>query len=154
MVYIPAVVAVREGRPEDLDWIIVQLRALSKFFGTRTPLFKDEEFARQSMLAIMERHFCRVAEADGQRVGLIAGLVTPHVLNPDVKVLCETFWWVVEGPHAARAGMMLMNEFVAWGREHVHWITFSLQEHKPVGAGVLERSGFHLHERTYLMEVA
>lgn len=145
----------REGRPDDIDWLVTQLREFSRFFGTRLPLFGDEAFVRAGLEVQIRDHFVAVAvDERGTQLGFIAGILTPHMYNPAIKILCETFWWVMPEHRGTSAGARLLMEFVAFGKARADWLGFTLEHHSPVREETLIRHGFHLHERHYLMEVA
>lgn len=153
-------VTVRPATPADLDWIIEQLRHLSDFFGTDRPLFEDEALARRGIPVLMRDHLFLVADHEVQGpVGLIAGMLTPHVLNPRIAVLSEILWWVegsaelVTNPFRAYVGLRLLDAFTDWGNQNADWVIFSLQNRSPVGEHALLRRGFHLQERKFLLEV-
>jgi len=155
-------VNVRAAIPDDLDWLVGQLRSFSKFFGTRQQLFGDESFVRSGMLTLIEKHLVLISEKSGrddtlhmptnEPVGFIAGIVTPHVFNPNVRVLCEYFWWVDEAHRGGRAGYLLLESFLDWGHKNADWITFAVETNSPLSEDVLVKRGFHLQEKSYLLE--
>lgn len=147
-------IEIRHGEAADVDWMLGQLRKFAQFFGSKRSLFGDEAHARATLGGMIQDHLVLVAAADGsERLGFIAGLITPHMYNPEIRVLCETFWWVAEEHRRSRAGLLLLNAFLAWGKAHADWITFSLEQNSPMRAESLEKRGLHLHERSFLMEV-
>lgn len=144
----------REGQSLDIDWLIPQLKQFSLFFGSRRSLFpSNEEYARERLADMMQSHFFRVAEQDGAPVGFIAGYVTPHPFNPEIWTLAETFWWVDPIHRQGRAGLLLLNAFVEWGRDHVDLLTFALEAHSPVNPRTLEKRGLQLQEHNFMLEV-
>jgi RimJ/RimL family protein N-acetyltransferase len=145
---------VRRGAPEDLPWLIDQLKEFSQFYGTKKPLLKDEDYARSSMLTLIENHFVRIAEKDGVLVGFIVGLFAPHPFNPEIKTLTEQFWWVSEEYRGTRAGLLLLEAYMAWGQENADWVVFTLESKSPVREQTLINRGFQLYERSYLLEVS
>lgn len=146
-------VEIREAVPSDLDWLVGQAREFSHFNATVYPLFDDEVQVRESLSGLIHDHFMRVAWRGGQRLGFICGYYVRHPLNPKVITLCEIMWWVsVEHRHSS-AGLRLLDTYIAWGRAHANWITFSLQTHSPVKQETLTRRGFHMHESGFLLEV-
>lgn len=151
-------IVIRAGDDSDTDWIVTQLGDFSKFFGTRYPLFGDEAFIRAGISNFMKNHFVRVAVGchDGivERVGFIIGLFTQHPFNPAIKLLGEQFWWVEPKYRNSRAGLLLLNEFVAFGKKNAHWITMALESKSPINEKSLIRRGFKFQEKSYLMEVA
>lgn len=146
-------ISVRRAKSEDVGYLVAQLKEFSVFFGTRRPLFPTEEFASVSMLGFIENHLVLIAERGGEQIGFIAGMITPHAFNPEIKVLLEMFWWVNELHRGSRAGLLLLEEFTAWGRANVDWILMGLEAKSPVNEKVLTKRGFKLHERSFLLEV-
>lgn len=148
-------VRVRRAVPQDAGWIVSELKAFSRFFGTRRSLFKDEPSARSVILAMIAEHVFLIAEnEESSPLGFISGYLVPHSFNPELKVLAETFWWVPEEHRGSRAGLMLLNEFKAIGESVAHWVIFTLEHNSPVREETLTRRGFRLHERQYLLEVS
>lgn len=148
-------ITVRRAAPSDLGWLVGQLEEFSRFFGTKRSLYPDYAHAEQVMKVHMEKHLLLVADKEGTGpVGFIAGLISPHIYNPEINVLTETFWWVSPEHRGSRAGLMLLNEFVSIGKEVADWVHFSLEHHSPVNESCLTRRGFKLQERAYLLEVS
>lgn len=153
-VVVPATTRVRRAKMEDLDWLVEELRKFSSFFGSKRSLFGDEAFVRQAMKHFVAVHVVFVAErSDIGRVGFIAGAITPHPFNPEIKVCAETFWWVAEEHRGSRAAAMLLTVFLRHGEENADWITFGLEARSPVKAEALEKRGFKLQEQCFLLEV-
>ena len=146
-------VIVRDATTMDLDWLVREAHEFSKFNGTKRELFTDDEFARAGFLGFMHQHFLRIAERDGERLGFIAGYITGHPFNPNIRVLCEAMWWVAEQHRHSRAGLMLLNEYTEWGKAHCDWVQFALQSHSPVKEETLTKRGYRKHESSYLLEV-
>jgi len=146
-------IKVRHAQPGDIDWIVNELRDFSDFFGTEYNMFEDEAYAVEKMLWIIKDQIAFVAEKDEELLGFIAGLVTPHLFNPNIIWLTEMFWWVPEEHRHSRAGLLLLNEFVDWGKENANWITLGLENSSPIKTESLAKRGFKLHERAFLMEV-
>lgn len=146
---------VRLGNVGDIDWLVSQVKLFSEFFGTKRPLFSNEEYAREGLLKTMQEHILFVAtHNDGTPVGFVAGYIIPHMFNPEISVLAETFWWVQPEYRGTRAGLMLLNELVAYGKEHTDWILMALEDGSPVNEKCLTKRGFVLKERNYLLEVS
>ncbi len=148
-------VTVRAACLDDIPWMTAELREFSKFYGTKSPLMgADEEYVRAGLYTMVTHHVVQVAHHEsGELMGFIAGTLTPHVFNPDLSILCENFWWVATKYRKSRAGLLLLEAFIAAGKNYADMTTFSLVEGRsPVNEKSLMKRGFHLHERNYLME--
>lgn len=142
----------RAGTVDDIDWLIGELHEFDKFAGYN--LFQDEAYARLALKDLLEKHVCFVAISDdGRRLGFIAGFDNPHPFNPHKRCLSEMFWWVSSAHRGTRAGALLLNRFVMYGRQNCHWVTMSLEHCSPVSARHLTKRGFSLRETSYLLEV-
>jgi RimJ/RimL family protein N-acetyltransferase len=145
---------VRPATPDDLPWLHAQARAFSDFFGTARPLYGDPAHVDARLRALIAEHVVLVAERPGTGlVGLIAGMLAPHFMNPAIITLGELLWWVPPEHRGGRVALRLLDAFVDIGREQAHWIAFTLEAKSPIEGRVLERRGFRLNERNYLMEV-
>jgi hypothetical protein len=145
----------RRATPKDVDWLVTQLRAFSEFMGTRLPLFGSEELVRVNLATMIDSHVVLIAEReDGLLMGFIGGVYIPHVFNPEIRVLSETFWWVSPEHRNTRAGLLLLNAFVDFGKAHADWITVALEEKSPVSDRCLTKRGFRTLEKNYLLEVS
>lgn len=143
---------VRHATVDDIGWLIEQLKLFAGTLGTKRSLIPDADTATRVVTTMVAMHLVLVAELDGVRQGFIAGYVIPHPFNPAIRLLAETFWWVDEAHRGTRAGLMLLNAFVAWGGEHADWITVALEAKSPVANECLTKRGFVLQERSFLLE--
>lgn len=145
----------RRAKTTDIDWLIDQLKQFSRHYGTKKDLLGDEEHARAGLKNTIENHLLLIAEKpEFGPVGLIAGIVTPHLYNPKIKILAELFWWVEPRHRRSAAGLLLLEDFISWGKENSDWITFGVMTNTPVKEEALLERGFALTERSYLLEVA
>lgn len=150
----------RPAEPQDATWILAQLRAFDHFAGTTLRLFPDDdESARLKLLTLIDKHPVFVSElghpdlpASTRLTGFIIGLLHPHFFNPRIVVLSEMFWWVTPDYRGTRAGALLLHAFEQVGRLHADWVVMTLEEKSPVNPLTLERRGFRLWERNYLLE--
>lgn len=147
-------ITIRRGKPEDMDWLIQELKLFSAFYDTKHPLFGHEQFVREGMTSMIEKHLVLIAEKEGiGPVGFIAGLLVPHIFNPLIRCLSETFWWVEEKHRRGRAGFMLLQAFIDFGKQNADWILCTIESNSPVNPNVLLDRGFKLKERNFVMEV-
>lgn len=143
----------RKGKLEDVSWIMDELREFALFYNTKKNLFPSDNFALNKIAELVTDHVSYVAYADEDPAGFIIGLFTPHLFNPEIRVLHELFWWVVPRYRGSRAGYMLLEDFMKYGEENADWINFSLEKQSPVKESVLLSRGFHHHETNYLKEI-
>lgn len=158
-------ITIRRAKLEDLDWLIGQLRLFSAFYDSKKPLFGDEKYVREGLTTMIDKHLVLVAVhradhldsrcgcTEGHPVGFIAGFLIPHVFNPAITCLSETFWWVQEEHRRSRAGYMLLKEFIEFGKKNVDWILCTIEEHSPINPSALMNRGFKLKEQNFVMEV-
>lgn len=147
-------IQVRRATLDDVPWLVDQLRLFSKFFGTKRSLFPGDQAAAYGLKEMIRDHIVFVADLDGTGpIGFIGGYYVRHPFNNAIRTLTETFWWTDEEHRGSRAGLMLLNAFLDWGKQNADWILFALETHSPVKQDVLTKRGFHLQESNYLMEV-
>ena len=146
-------VEVRRATIEDVDWLLMQLRAFEKFAGYKRSLIEDEAFARAGIASLINEHVVFIAHKDGERHGFVAGAFAPHPFNPKVRVLSEMFWWIVPEHRDGRAAVLLLDKFEECGRGIADWVVFSLEHNSPVRDKHLTSRGFRQIERAYLLEV-
>lgn len=145
-------IGTRIALASDVEWLFDQCDAFAKFYGSKISLSGNPDYGKFFLNNLIENHYVLIGEKDGVRAGFIAGMVTPHHFNPDIKQLAELLWWVPEEFRNCGVGARLFKEFIEYGKAHCDWITFTLEENTPIGDAVLLRQGFRLTEKAYLME--
>lgn len=148
---------VRRAGEEDIPWLESELLEFSQSIGTKHPLFPaDESYRRETLLSLMRDHLFLIYQPEHfpLPVGLIAGVVIPHMLNPDLRVLHELLWWVSPKHRGiSRAGIVLLDAFVAWGKDNCQWVYFSIHRTTEVSERSMSRLGFRPEQTQYLLEV-
>lgn len=145
---------IRKATLDDLGVILKQLKDFSDFYKSRHSLYgKDEQFTHNLIAGFIKDHVFFVAEKDGEILGFIAGMILPHTYNPSITTLTELFWWTKPEARQSRAGLLLLNKFVEWGKEHVDWIICTIEDESPVNEKTFYKRGFKLKEKSFLMEV-
>ena len=145
-------VEIRRATVDDIDWLLSELKEFAKFFGTGISFYGDEMYSRQALENVLNDHVAFIAQhTEHGPIGFVVGLVTQHIFNPQVRVLTELFWWVTEKHRKSRAGLLLLEVFIKWGREHADLITIALEHQSPINENALIKRGFHLHERSYIL---
>lgn len=156
-------IRVRAAGENDLDWLMTQLHEFNAFAAHKRSLIEDDGYAMMALRQLVNEHVCFIAE-DMQhatnplyehraRLGFIAGYKTPHLFNPKIRVLTESFWWVAEEHRGSGAALALLNEFEAYGRRYCDWAIMTLEHHSPVNPRHLTRRGFLPREQSFLLEV-
>lgn len=145
----------RHATLNDLPFILEQLWAFNDFCNTKHSLIPIEEGKATEIVAglIQNAYFIVIETYGGKTIGFICGVLHPHMLNPEIMVLTELFWWVMPEARGTMAGAQLFIEFEAYGRRHANWIIMTLEHNSPVNPESLEKRDFHLKERNYLLEV-
>lgn len=147
-------IQVRRATFDDIPYLMDELKKFAQFYASKHSLFPSEEYGHSAIHSIIKHHFMLVAEnADAKPIGFIGGMITPHMFNPNIKVFNELFWWVQEEHRKSRAGSMLLEAYIAWGKENADWLLFTLEENSPVNDRCLTNRGFKLKERNYVLEV-
>lgn len=143
-------IEIRRAEASDIAWILSQLKEFSRFIETRYQLYGSDEYSRKGIELLINEHVFFVAEKNSLPIGFIAGYFTPHLFNPEIKILNELFWWTQKGHH--RAAFLLLQEYLRFGKSNAQWITLSLNRFTPINEKSILKRGFHEHERTYLLE--
>lgn len=91
-----------------------------------------------------------VAESDSEIVGVIAGLMSKHFMNPNITVFNEIVWWVRPDRRGSTAGARLFDVFNRFAEEHADMCVTTLESKSPVNDEFLYRKGFELKEKNYL----
>jgi hypothetical protein len=147
-------ISIRRAEALDIEWLLQELRAFADFALSKQDLMGDLAHAKAQMLGVIEHHLVLIAEcATKGPVGFIAGLVTPHFFNPAIRTLTEIFWWVAKDMRNSRAGLLLLNAFTAWGKEHCTWISMTKESNSPVNERCLFDRGYRHFESSYVLEV-
>lgn len=144
---------VRPATPDDLPWLMDQLRQFDAFAPGRS-LFPDMAHAELRAQQMMAPPYVFLIAQDYRSLGFVAGVITPHFFTPEFTVLTELLWWVAPEHRMSRAGHVLLTAFKAYGvRQKVGRIQFSLLANSPVPPEALESRGFQLVESSYAMDL-
>jgi len=149
-------VMVRRASNGDIEWLCERLRAFSDAYGTRIKIFPDKNTAVTWLKQIIKSHLLLIAEdaPSKVRLGFIAGVLTPHLYNPEIMVLAELFWLVDPACRHGSAGLKLLDAFIEFGKDRADFVTFGTMMDTDVKDETLLKRGFVLKEKSFLMEVA
>jgi len=139
----------------DKEWMLEELKAFSNSYQTKYELFpKSNDDADLFLTNLINNGVTLISETDeGERTGLIAGVLAPHYFNKELITLSELFWWVSEKHRGSRAGLMLYNAFMEKGKELSNWIVFSLKSGSPVNPEFFTKKEFKPLDQSFLLEV-
>lgn len=112
-----------------------------------------EEYQDLFIQNIIEKHICFVAELDTEIIGVIGGLVAPHIYNPTISTVSELFWYVDEAHRKTSAGARLLSEFKSHASKIANVIYMVLLDTSPINHRSLIRRGFKPKETHFILEV-
>jgi len=146
------ITTIRRAELFDIDWILGELKIFSKAIETKYELYGDEKYSKDGLEMLIKNHIVFIAECDSERIGFVAGYFTPHLFNPQIKILSELFWWTVPKYRRKGVGAMLMDEFIMFGEKNAQWIAFSLTWMTKFSDSSLLKRGFKPYENVFLKE--
>lgn len=150
-------IRIRPAAQDDVPWLLDALTEFDLEFPAHRSLFRDAEYVSVQLRQAIDAGPFYVAEVpvgDGQgyAVGFMLGALLPHYLNPEVRVLVELLWWVDPAYRSTRASSLLLDAYLAYGREHADWVMVTERCTEP-GRRAFARRGLRSYERNYLLEV-
>lgn len=112
----------------------------------------------QSLIYDVDRTIIVAVDKDSKIVGMIAGALSPWMLNFSSTMATELAWWVDEKSRGTTVGPRLLKEFIKWAKNYGA-ITISISHMKGVGSedkmvGMYKRLGFIPREVAHVMEVS
>ncbi len=145
--------SIQKAEIKDIPWIIGELRDFSKFLQTKHDIYPGDETAETIVRNLVENHIVLLSKEERETTGIIAGLLTPHFLNPKYTTLVEMFWWVPEKYRGKRSGIKLLEAYTNIGKEVADIVTMTLECHSPVNNKTLEGFGYRQNEKNFILEV-
>lgn len=141
---------VRKAVPSDIPWLLTQLREFAAFHPIGPRIMGTDANAEVLLGHLIATQFVAVADAEGTPVGLIAGAVSPHPFNPELRVATELWWFVSPAHRGSRAGLALLDSYEAWAKENADVRGMTLEANSPVNPRVLLKRGYQLAETQYV----
>ena len=142
----------RPANDSDVEWLFLMCEDFAAFYQSKISLAGNRDYGILFLQDLVAKHYVRIALKDGHRVGFIAGFVSPHHFNPDIRQLAELLWWVMPEHRNSGAGAALFMDFVKFGETECDWISFTLENNSPVNDNFLIKRGFKATEKAYLKE--
>jgi len=147
-------IIIRKATLDDSPVILKQLKDSSDFYDSKHPLYgNDEVHSHNIVTGLIKEHVFFVAEKEGEVIGLIAGMLVPHIYNQNLMTLTQMFWWVKPEYRHGKTGLRLLNAYTEAGEEKADWIICTTHKHTPIKDRSFLKRGFHLNEKSFLKEM-
>lgn len=140
---------VRRATLEDVDWIVhPALYDMCSLIGN--PEIYNPTYLREVFVPYVITN--GIVLVDDKKTGVIGGMITPHIYNPEVRVLGEMVWWVHEGKRGSSLGYRLLKAFEEEAiKSGVKYIQMSLMEGSTVTS--MEKQGYRKVEFALVKEI-
>lgn len=142
---------VRRATELDIPWVVEQAKEFIEYL--QLPLKWNEAHMYGVVEEYVKSHHVILAIKGTLRVGVAAGFVTPHLLDPSTKVFTEIMWWVRPEWRGSRAGVMLLNAMEYVAKSRGAFFVLSTEEHSPLNKASLAKRGYKLRELSYVKEM-
>lgn len=133
--------------------IVDMLREFDLFANGREFYFGDHAEGWVEASISSPNYVWFVAEENHKVVGIIAGFIGPHFMNPSKTCLSEMLWWVLPERRNSSAGSRLFHAFMKYGEEHADMVVMTLEHNSPVKDSYFERQGFKCKEKSFVKEM-
>lgn len=140
---------IRPVRANDRSWILnVAVKNMLNDEVKRPDLFNIMQI-NKVFDKILEDQTGLIVTKDNKQVGVVAGMLSPHFLNPKKKLIFEVIWYVHKDYRETRASYMLMKGYRDLVLEVADEGIFTIQGHTPIKDSSLAKLGFILQEKHY-----
>lgn len=102
---------IRKATLEDLDFIVEEGIKFLEYHPMNLQIDLDIDNLYTLGELLIKEHILLIAEEGTTRLGMISGLVTPHIYNPSCLVVQELFWWVLPEHRTTTAALKLLKAF-------------------------------------------
>lgn len=139
---------IRRAILEDIPWIVHATFDMCKLIGV--PELYNPKYLTEVFVPYVINN--GVVFVDNDKLGIIGGVITPHIYNPEKKVLGEMMWWVHEGKRGSSIGYRLLKAFEEEGiKAGVNYIQMSLMESSTITS--MEKQGYRRTEYALIKEI-
>ena len=140
----------------EYDEVLRELRNFSDTIGGKYKMFPADKTYQRKLLEYLSsgdglllgcfRH--------GELAGIIGGHWNNHLLNPEIRILNEVFFWVVPSYRGSRTGYLLFERFIQIGKDRgANWIMMGNYKGSSMNPRSLEKRGFEEKESVYILEL-
>ena len=142
---------VRRAGPDDVPWLLTQLRAFASAYPIPLPIYGSDAHAEVLLGTLMEHQYLAIAaRPDGTRTGLIAGCRVQHPFNPDLWMVSELWWWVTPEDRGSSAGLKLLASLEAWADEQAMPFALTTEATTALNDRHLAKRGYVPVERQFI----
>lgn len=145
-------IEIRAAKISDVEWVFAECKEFSAAYPSKFSLAANEPHLIQFITNLVLNHLVLIAEKDGVKAGFISGFVYPHHFNPHIKQLSEVLWWVPPKFRMTGVGAKLFLGFVDYGKKNCDCVVMTIEKDTPLTDEALEKRGFKLTEKAYLLE--
>jgi hypothetical protein len=139
---------VRRAEPNDIPWWLTQVEEMLEFMGGAVPFHEAQ--IREVLFALIQGESL-IVECDGTQAGVMAGVIKPHTLNPEVKAFNEVMWWVASAYRNTRAGLLLLNAMEEQLKEAGVQLSVMVTEaNSPLSGRALLKRGYRPQELSWI----
>lgn len=143
---------VRLAEIHDVDWIVKEAGRRMTHEELKKPDLYDPHTLQELALKGIREQTVILVTKHTKIIGVIGGVLVPHYLNRNQMTLAEIMWYVLPEHRSGRAGLLLLKAFTELAKDKAAKATLSLLGSSPISDKTLEKFGFKLTERNYLME--
>lgn len=128
------------------------LKAFAAEYPAPLAIYGTDEHAEALVGTLIRDQYVALAvDESGASLGLIAGVLGPHLYNPALRIATELWWWVTPPARGSSAGARLLADFEGWAASQgADAIAMTLESSSPVRDDSLERRGYRMTERQFL----
>ena len=142
---------VRKANKDDSQWIIeVAAKRMVEDEYQRPELY-NKSTMEALLNSCLDNGLVLLAEKDGERGGVIIGIVTNHPFNNEIKVLTELVWYILPEYRKSRMSVMLLDSYTKEAKGLADEATFSLLPTSNIKEESMQKRGYELMENGYLM---
>ena len=138
---------------EDVEWIVKEAGKRMLFEEADRAYLYNEEHLLKVYGEVVKQGVTFVCTCQGERVGVLASMLTPNAYNPKYTSLLELFWWVSPSYRGTRVAAMLLREFERALKEKADEAMFSLLPASSVLVEHFEKRGWKIRELSLTKEL-
>ena len=143
----------------DDDVTAITLKGLQFVSNLKTAVAATHESVERSVAALIHNPESVVLVSttdDGDVVGFLIGVLTPMWFSDEDWSAVELAWWV-DPSHRGFTGARLVHAFEEWAASHhvsrVVMSDIELRNGATPAGPLVERLGYHLHERAFIKDL-